>query len=119
MTLSGYSGICGLGPKEDSLIEAKATSNLPKGASTDTLLDRIFQLNLTSSNYMTIGLGRDKATGTSTIDSQLTVMEIVQGYENVTNGVKNPIANVRNGQEINQHWSTFIDGIIGRFNLFI
>jgi hypothetical protein len=79
----------------------------------DMAVTRIFQQNSTIPRYLTIRLGResnpDNITG---LGGELTIGEIISGYENIQNQPKNPVPIALNGD---QHWSVHLDedGIIG------
>jgi hypothetical protein len=103
-------GLIGLGPHVGSSVYQA----LGAGASGDPPLDRIFRQNTSAPNYLTVLLGRsddpnDKFPG------DLTVGELIPGYENITNQPKLAIAHVVASDTTNQHWSTFLDedGLIG------
>lgn len=74
----GYDGLLGLGPNQSSVIRKKANNGWA-----DTLLQRIFETNTSSSNYITLLLNRKNDPGQN-ITGQITVSEIVPGFENVT-----------------------------------
>ncbi|KAI0662199.1 acid protease [Cubamyces menziesii] len=102
-------GLIGLGPNTGSQVRTSLTS--PAG---DAVLDRIFQQNTTTPNYITILLGRirdptDPPTG------DLTVGELLPGYEQITSQPKLPVSVVARDNSGNQHWQILLDadGIIG------
>ncbi|KAI0328918.1 acid protease [Cubamyces sp. BRFM 1775] len=102
-------GLIGLGPNTGSQVRTSLGS--PSG---DAVLDRIFQQNTTTPNYITILLGRirdptDPPTG------DLTVGELLPGYEKVTSQPKLPVSVVARDNAGNQHWQILLDadGIIG------
>jgi hypothetical protein len=78
----------------------------------DTFLDRVFQQNVTSDNFITISLSRlndlDSAQG------DFTISEVIPGYEAVTSQSKLALREQRKNDP-NQHWITLIDkdGVIG------
>ena len=80
----------------------------------DAVLDRIFQQNKTSSNYVTLMLNRNNDPG-STTSGQFTVSELVSGFENITSQPKNSIVTVPGLTDFDQHWQLYTDknGIIG------
>ncbi|KII90941.1 hypothetical protein PLICRDRAFT_107217 [Plicaturopsis crispa FD-325 SS-3] len=105
----GYEGLVGLGPNSGSLIQQKVGD-----ASGDNMLNRIFQQNKTSQNYITFLLSRNSDPG-QTFTGQFTVSELVPGYENVTTMSKLSIEEVPGLTSSDQHWQilTDKDGIIG------
>lgn len=108
-------GIMGLGPRANSEVFTTGYLGGSKYASYnfETLLDRIFELNLTASNYMTLAAGRDSFVGTNTISQVLTIMEVEKGFEKILEAPKNDITIVPVKLTGNQHVSVLLDGIIG------
>ncbi|CCM06639.1 uncharacterized protein FIBRA_08920 [Fibroporia radiculosa] len=105
----GFDGLIGLGPNTGSVIRDKLGDS--KG---DSVLDRIFQQNASSANYMTILLNRlDDPTSPST--GQMSISEIVPGYENITSMPKLSVEMVHKLTDLDQHWQTYTDvnGVIG------
>ncbi|TDL23417.1 acid protease [Rickenella mellea] len=107
-------GLIGLGPSSASVIRQKvgnSTGNPP--------LDRIFQQNMTTPNFLSVLLDRaaDDAAGTSDpLDhaGQLTVGEIISGLEAINNQPK--LAALKDsGTGKPEHWQTSLDpdGVIG------
>jgi hypothetical protein len=103
-------GTLGLGPNSGSRIHA-SLNNQPQG---DTVLDRIFQQNFSTPNMLTVLLGRsydpmEKYPG------DITVGEILQGLENITNQPRVPVTALPASDAANQHWQVLLDedGIIG------
>lgn len=103
-------GLIGLGPHVGSSVYHALNAD----GSGDPPLDRIFKQNTSTPNYLTVLLGRsddpnDKFPG------DLTVGELIPGYENITNQPKLAIAKVVATNSGNQHWSAFLDedGLIG------
>ncbi|CAL1707657.1 unnamed protein product [Somion occarium] len=100
-------GIIGLGPSSNSKIRQVLNS-----AAGNPVVDHIFKLNSSTPNFISIILGRsddpdDKYPG------DLTIGEIIDGYENITSQPKLEVFDVKaNG---GQHWQTLIDakGILG------
>ncbi|THG98833.1 hypothetical protein EW026_g3421 [Hermanssonia centrifuga] len=103
-------GLIGLGPHYDSEIHYQLGNS-----SGDTVLDRIFQQNTSTPNYITILLGRDDDPS-GIFPGDLTIGEILPGYEAIT---AQPQLNVTQVSIVNntgnQHWQTLLDadGIIG------
>lgn len=107
-TKAGY-GLIGLGPQTGS--EVRGAINSSAG---DPVLDRIFRQNTTTPNYLTILLGRSDDP-TDTLPGDITVGEILPGYENITSQPKLNVSVVPSDDTDNQHWQTLLDadGIIG------
>ena len=74
----GYSGLLGLGPNESSVIRKKADNTWG-----DTLLQRLFTADTSSANYITLLLNRNVDPGQN-LTGQITVSEVVPGFENIT-----------------------------------
>ncbi|RPD62708.1 acid protease [Lentinus tigrinus ALCF2SS1-7] len=103
------SGLIGLGPNYGSQV-----SDAVGDSSGDAVLDRIFQQNTSTPNYITFLLGRnDDPTDPPTGD--LTVGELMSGYENVTSQPKLSVSVVSSTETVNQHWQILLDadGIVG------
>jgi hypothetical protein len=85
--------------------------NSPVG---NTPLDSIFLQNLTTPNFITILLGRANAPG-APFSGDITVGEILPGYEAVTSQPKLNVTVVSLAASGNQHWQALLDedGIIG------
>lgn len=109
ISAQGYNGLVGLGPNTGSLIR-KQIGDGPG----DAMLDRIFQQNLTSQNYITFMLNRLNDPGNN-ITGQITISEIVAGYENITNQPKLSVVKVPGLTDEDQHWQIYTDknGVIG------
>lgn len=103
------SGLIGLGPNSGSSIHSSL--NNMQG---DSVLDRIFLQNTSTENYMTILLGRSDDP-TDMFPGEITIGEVVTGYENVTNQPRLPVTRVPIRDQIDQHWQTLLDkgGFIG------
>lgn len=102
-------GLIGLGPNFGSQVfDAIGDS------SGDAVLDRIFKQNTSTPNYITILLGRHDDP-TDTFPGDLTVGEILPGYEAVTSQPKLNVSQVAQNTIGNQHWQTLLDadGVIG------
>ena len=74
----GYDGLLGLGPNKASVIRKQLGSSAG-----DTTLQRIFSENTTSQNYITFLLDRKNDPGNH-ITGQLTLSEVIPGFENIT-----------------------------------
>lgn len=83
-------------------------------ASGDAVLDRIFQQNTSTPNFLTILLQRDDDPA-EVFPGQLTVGEVVPGYESINDQTKLPVSQVTTNNRVNQHWQTVLDanGVIG------
>jgi hypothetical protein len=92
-------GLIGLGPYSASTIY----DILKQDPSGYPPLERIFRQDPSTPNYITVLLGRSDDPD-EMFPGDLTVSELIPGYENVTNQPKLPSIN-------NGHWSTFLDGI--------
>lgn len=101
----------GLGPNSGSLIRDKLDDD---GTGGDAVLDRIFQQSQASQNYITLLLNR-QGDPSETFTGQLTISEIVSGYENVTNAPKLSVIKLPDLTDRDQHWQVYtdVDGIIG------
>jgi len=77
-------------------------------------LNRIFSQNTTTANYLTLLLDRKSAANQS-FTGQLTVSEIVPGYEKITSMPKLEVDKVHRLTDEDQHWQTYTDeyGVIG------
>lgn len=106
----GYAGLVGLGPNTGSIIRKKVGNSAGDG-----MLFRIFEQNRTSQNFVSFLLDRQSDPG-STVTGQLTVSELVPGYEKVTTMPKLQVELVEGLVDENQHWQILTDkddGIIG------
>jgi len=103
-------GTLGLGPNSGSRNHA-SLNNQPQG---DTVLDRIFRQNVTTPNILTILLGRSNDP-TKKYPGDITVGEILQGLENITNQPRVPVTALPVSDAVDQHWQVLLDedGIIG------
>ena len=102
-------GLIGLGPNYGSQVH-EALGN----SSGDAVLDRIFQQNTSTPNYLTILLGRDDDPSDK-FPGDLTVGEILPGYEAITSQTKLNVSQVSINDIGDQHWQTLLDadGVIG------
>ena len=105
---NGFQGLIGLGFDITSVVRGKLGSGPG-----DTPLSRIFQLNKTTQNFVSLQLDRAKDP-TDTITGQITVSEIISGYENVTSQTKLWLKDA-SMDSTNQHWAVVTDnnGVIG------
>lgn len=103
------SGLIGLGPNYGSQVH-DAIGN----STGDAVLDRIFQQNTSTPNYLTILLGRDDDPSDK-FPGDLTVGEILSGYEAITSQPKLNVSQVSISDIGDQHWQTLLDsnGVIG------
>ncbi|KZT70994.1 acid protease [Daedalea quercina L-15889] len=100
-------GVIGLGPNSASEIYEQFDNDAG-----DNPLNRIFETNTSAPNYLTVLLGRSDDTD-NPYPGNLTVGEVVAGYENITS---QPKLSVLQDQDTGgQHWQTLLDkdGIIG------
>ncbi|THH23116.1 hypothetical protein EUX98_g8061 [Antrodiella citrinella] len=105
----GFEGLIGLGPNTGSTILDEVDNDTG-----NSVLDRIFSQNTTSSNYLTILLNR-LGDAADNINGTLTLSELVPGYENVTSMPKLPVDMVHKLTDADQHWQVYTDvnGVIG------
>jgi hypothetical protein len=103
-------GLIGLGPH----VGSRVYNALNKHPSGDPPLDRIFRQNTSTPNYLTVLLGRSDDPD-ERFPGDLTVGELICGYENITCQPKLPIADVVASDTGSQHWATLLDedGIVG------
>jgi len=81
----------------------------------NTVLNRIFLQNTSTPNYLTILLDRSDDPSNK-FPGEITIGEIVQGYDNVTSQPKLPVTQVSLSDQGDQHWQIFLDaqnGIVG------
>ncbi|EKM51671.1 uncharacterized protein PHACADRAFT_261948 [Phanerochaete carnosa HHB-10118-sp] len=105
----GFEGLIGLGPNSGSVILDKLDSD-----SGNSILNRIFSQNTTSANYLTLLLGRESPVNQS-FTGQLTISEIVPGFEQIEQMPKLTVETVERLTDEDQHWQTYTDanGVIG------
>lgn len=103
-------GYLGLGPNSGSRIHA-SLNNQPQG---DTVLDSIFRQNISAPNILTILLGRSEDPA-EIYPGNITVGEVLQGFENITSQPQVPVTIVTAPDAEAQHWQVLLDedGIIG------
>ncbi|KAG6915624.1 hypothetical protein DXG01_010663 [Tephrocybe rancida] len=106
----GYDGLLGLGPNKGSVIYKKLD-----GHTGDTTLTHIFQQNTTAEAYITFLLDRKNGPAAS-FTGQLTISEVVKGFENITSMPQLDVDTVNKLLGSDQHWQALTDkntGIIG------
>jgi len=103
------SGLIGLGPSRSSNVR-----QVLKTAAGDPVLDRIFLSNTSTPNYLTTLLGRSDDP-TDLFPGDITVGELIPGFENIAQMPKLPVAEVSIRDQGDQHWQILLDkdGIIG------
>ncbi|CAK5270493.1 unnamed protein product [Mycena citricolor] len=102
-TDSAYDGLVGLGPNEGSSIQSKLGS--PQG---DMVLNRMFQQNNLSSNFITFLLSRTNDPAAK-LTGQFTIGEAVAGFENITSQTKLNVETVHRLLNDQQHWQALTD----------
>ncbi|KAI0755224.1 acid protease [Daedaleopsis nitida] len=102
-------GLIGLGPNFGSQV-----SDAISDASGDAVLDRIFVQDTSTPNFITFLLGRNDDP-TDPPAGDLTIGEVVPGYEAVTSQPKLPVSVLSSSENVNQHWQILLDadGIVG------
>ncbi|KAI0915843.1 hypothetical protein AcV7_007199 [Taiwanofungus camphoratus] len=102
-------GLIGLGPHTGSAVQL----TLGNGTG-DPALDRIFQQNTSTPNYITVLLGRADDPKDD-LPGDLTIGEILSGYENIASQPKLNVTVLPNTESDGQHWQTLLDadGVIG------
>lgn len=100
-------GVLGLGPNSASSIYDQFDNDAG-----DTPLNRIFESNTSTPNFLTILLGRSDDTD-HPYPGDITVGDVLTDYENITSQPKLPI--IEDKDSSGQHWQTLLDkdGIIG------
>lgn len=103
-------GLIGLGPNVGSNIH----SALKGQRNGDTVLDRIFRQDPSTPNILTILLSRSNDT-TEQYPGEITVSDIITGFENITNQPQLNVKTVPSARSGEQHWQVLLDpnGIIG------
>jgi hypothetical protein len=103
-------GLIGLGPSFGSNVRQASKGN----PDFDPVLDRIFRQNRTTPNFLSVLLGRSDDP-TDMFPGDITVGDILPGYEAITNEPKVPVAHVAVMTSGDQHWRINVDanGIIG------
>ncbi|OCH88666.1 acid protease [Obba rivulosa] len=105
-------GLIGLGPSYGSQVRQALNDS-----SGDPVLDRVFTQNTSTPNYITILLGRAEDP-LDDFPGDLTVGEVLPGYENITSQPKLDVSLVSLSSAFNQqnqHWQALLDvhGVIG------
>ncbi|TFY65812.1 hypothetical protein EVG20_g5276 [Dentipellis fragilis] len=102
-------GLIGLGPNSGSHVRETLNS-----AAGDSVIDSIFRQDKSAPNYLTILLSR-ASDPTDKFPGQITIGEIVPGYENINNQPKVPVTRLSSRNAGDQHWQVLLDesGIIG------
>jgi len=95
-------GLIGLGPSSGSNILQTLSSSVG-----NTPLDSIFLQNTTTPNYLTILLGR--ANDQDPFPGDLTVGEIIPGYDSVLSQPRLPVTMVSLAEAGGQHWQVLLD----------
>jgi Eukaryotic aspartyl protease len=105
----GFQGLMGLGFDSGSNVRGV----IGAGAG-DTPLSRIFQLNKTTQNFVSFQLDRLNDP-TDTVTGQITVSELISGYESVASQPKLSVKDVPFLDTTSQHWAVLTDknGVIG------
>lgn len=109
LAANGFQGLIGLGFDAGSIVRGAVGSSAG-----DTPLSRIFQLNKTTQNFISFQLDRQNDPG-DTVTGQITVSEVISGYENVTSQPKLSVKDVPFLVTSSQHWAVLTDknGVIG------
>ncbi|KAH9969732.1 aspartic peptidase A1 [Russula dissimulans] len=105
---NGFQGLMGLGFDSESIVRTKLATG--EG---DTPLSNIFQQDNTTQNFVSLLLDRQNDPGDG-ITGQITVSELVSGYESVASQPKLYLKDAFMDSS-NQHWAVVTDnnGIIG------
>ncbi|KAI0270005.1 acid protease [Gloeopeniophorella convolvens] len=107
LSSNNIQGLMGLGPNAGSVVESTV------GNSTgDSPLFRVFAQNKTTQNFISFQLDR-KGDPTDSVTGQITISEVISGFENITS---QPKLNIKDAPVIDangQHWAVLSDGVIG------
>ncbi|KAH0585943.1 Pregnancy-associated glycoprotein 2 [Termitomyces sp. J132] len=103
----GYDGLLGLGPNKGSLIYKKLD-----GDTGDTVLTHIFEQDTSADAYITFLLDRKNAPS-EPFTGQLTISELVEGFENITSMPKLDVDKVNKLLSQDQHWQAITDKDVG------
>jgi hypothetical protein len=112
--VQGYDGLLGLGPNKGSVIRKKLDDDTG-----DTTLTHIFEQDKSDDSYITFLLDRrisGAADPNQKFTGQLTIGEVVKGFESITNQPKLDVDKVNRLLASDQHWQVLTDknvGIIG------
>ncbi|THH20588.1 hypothetical protein EW146_g785 [Bondarzewia mesenterica] len=103
-------GLVGLGPNIGSNIWSK----LGQKSSGDAVVDRVFRQNTSTSNFISVLLGRSDDPDEK-FPGDLTIGELISGYENVTSQPKLNVTEVSSKDSSIQHWQVLLDpyGVVG------
>ncbi|PFH53414.1 hypothetical protein AMATHDRAFT_73587 [Amanita thiersii Skay4041] len=102
----GYDGLFGLGNNDGSMIHKKLKKIDPHMG--DTFLSRIFEQNKQTDNYITFLLDR-KYDPSDVFKGQLTVSELVSGFEDIAKMPKLDVDKVNRLLKGDQHWQALTD----------
>ncbi|KZT23418.1 acid protease [Neolentinus lepideus HHB14362 ss-1] len=107
---SAGTGLIGLGPNNGS----RVFETLGQVAQGDAVLDHLFRQNTSTPNFLSVLLGRSDDPS-DPLPGDLTVGEILPGYENISSQPKLPVSRVSIFDTGDQHWQTLLDadGIVG------
>jgi hypothetical protein len=97
----GADGILGMALFSESTIEG----NMNLNASAAPFLDNVFASDKTTPNFISFLLQRNNDPD-SNVTAELTIGEVISGYENVTAMPQNQVVNATTG-----HWQLAIDGV--------
>ncbi|TFK52405.1 acid protease [Heliocybe sulcata] len=103
-------GLIGLGPNNGS----RVFETLGEAAKGDAVLDHLFRQNTSTPNFLSVLLGRSDDPS-DPLPGDLSVGEVLPGYEKITSQPKLPVSRVSIYDTGDQHWQTMLDadGIIG------
>lgn len=105
---NGFQGLMGIGFDAESIVRSKVGNS-----GGDTPLSRIFQQNKTTQNFVSLQLDRQNDP-TDTITGQITVSELISGYESIAS---QPMLYIKDAfmDSSNQHWAVITDnnGVTG------
>ncbi|KZO95753.1 acid protease [Calocera viscosa TUFC12733] len=114
-------GLLGLGMSSGSVLHQMYQQMLTNDTTAmlapnlgDALLDRIFQQNTSSPNFMSFTLARDTDTtdANSVAIGNFTLSELIPGLENITSMPKLPVLTAPQGDSDLQHWTITVDAIM-------
>ncbi|KZT57061.1 acid protease [Calocera cornea HHB12733] len=112
-------GLVGLGPSVGSEIWVQLQSAISAGTfahnAGDSLLDRIFQQDTTTPNFISFTLSRDDnaADAQGAGSGTFTVGDVVPGYENITSMPQLDVLSAPNALLAAQHFTIQVDGATG------
>lgn len=99
----GYDGLFGFGPNSGSVVRKKLDKK-----NADTTLQNIFNNAGMSNNYVTFLLDRQKDP-TDAFRGEMTIGEIIPGWENITKAEKLDVETVTRLLKSDQHWQALTD----------